>query len=234
MMTIKKLLRPLTLCLAAGIVACAGDPTIQSGEDAEVVMGNLNKVDNSRVAMAYVDPDGDYGRYTRIYLAPLDVDNVEIIQPTKGSASMSSRYNDEWELTAENKKQLQDAYRETMEKELTKDGAFAIAQSGGDDVLAIVGAITQIAPTAPKDNMTAGRSRTYTDSAGSISIALAFEDGDSGEILAIIKDARSGNSNNWGLNNSVTNMSEVRRAFSSWAMRVREGLLRLKALGKSS
>lgn len=234
MMTIKKLLRPLTLCLAAGIVACAGDPTIQSGEDAEVVMGNLNKVDNSRVAMAYVDPDGDYGRYTRIYLAPLDVDNVEIIQPTKGSASMSSRYNDEWELTAENKKQLQDAYRETMEKELTKDGAFAIAQSGGDDVLAIVGAITQIAPTAQKDNMTAGRSRTYTDSAGSISIALAFEDGDSGEILAIIKDARSGNSNNWGLNNSVTNMSEVRRAFSSWAMRVREGLLRLKALGKSS
>jgi hypothetical protein len=233
MMTIKRLLTPLALCLAAGIVACAGEPTIQTGENAEVINGNLNKVDNSSVAMAYVDPNGDYGRYTRVYIAPLDVDNVEIIQPSKGS-SMLNRYNQEWVLTDEDKKQLQDAYQEIMEKELSKDGAFGIAQSGGDDVLAILGAVTHIAPSGPKDDFSSrgtGMSQVYTASAGSVAIALVFQDGDSGEVLAIIKDARGGNSNNWGVNNSVTNMAEVRRSFASWAMRVREGLLNLKELG---
>lgn len=238
MIIIKKLMTPLVLCAAAGIVACAGEPTIQSGEDAEVIMGNLNKVNNSRVDMAYVDRDGDYDRYTRVYIAPLDVDNVEIVQPSGTSTSMVNRYNTEWELTAENKLQLQAAYKEVMERELAKDGAFAIAQGGGDDVLAILGAITQIAPNAPKDDFSsrgAGRNRVYTASSGSIDITLAFEDGDSGDVLAIIKDRRSeNNSNNWGMNNSVTNMAEVRRAFSSWAMRVREGLQTLKALDQSS
>lgn len=215
------------------LAACAGEPTIQTGDDAEVVMGTLNKVDNARVDMAYVDPEGDYGRYTKVYLTPLDLDNVEIIQPNSSNTSMVNRYNKEWELTDQNRESLQAAYREVMERELTKDGAFMITESGGDDVIAVEGAITTIAPSAPKDDFDSrgtGRSRVYTEGGGSISIAIALADGDSGEILAIVKDTRTSNSNNWGLNNSVTNMADVRRAFSSWGTRVRDGLIGLKAL----
>jgi hypothetical protein len=35
------------------------------------------------------------------------------------------------------------------------------------------------------------------------------------------------------VNNSVTNMAEVRRAFTTWAIRVHDGLLALKARGES-
>jgi uncharacterized lipoprotein YajG len=221
----------ITLPLFLALAGCAAEPTIQSGEDAETIMGTLNKVDNSTVDMAYVDPQGDYARYERVYVAPLNLDNVEIIQPDRNN-SMLNRYNSEWELTDANREQLQTAFQDVMERELTKDGAFAIADSGGDDVIVIEAMLTAIAPTAPKDDMgsrTTGRSRVYTESAGSISIAIAFADGDSGEVLALIKDTRSGQTGTWGLNNSVTNMAEVRRSFGSWASRVREGLLGLKA-----
>ena len=36
------------------LAACASEPTVQTGDDAEVVMGNLHKVDNSRADLAYI------------------------------------------------------------------------------------------------------------------------------------------------------------------------------------
>lgn len=223
----------VTGLVATGLMmaACAGEPSIQTGEDAETIMGTLNRVDNSRVALAYVDPSVDYSRYARIFVLPLGLDNVEIVQPSSGSTSAVNRHNADWELTDQNREQLQAAFQEVMERELTMDGAFTMAEGGGDDVLAIEAMLTRIAPTAPQDNAAsrgAGRNRVYTNTAGSVSIAIAFADGDSGEVLAIIKDTRGGNTGTWGVNNSVTNMSEVRRAFASWASRTREGLLRLQ------
>ncbi|EED36818.1 conserved hypothetical protein [Luminiphilus syltensis NOR5-1B] len=212
------------------LMGCAGEPTIQTGEDAEVLMGNLNRVDNARSGLAYVDPEADYARYQRVLIQPLNLDNVEIVQPS--SSGTLNRYNREWELTDSDKAALQSAYLEVMTREISEKGEFAIADTNGDDVLIISAMITRIAPSAPKEDMasrSSARGRVYTDGAGSISIAIAFMDGDSGEIVALIKDARRGDHNIWGINNSVTNMAEVRRAFGSWAMRINDGLLALKS-----
>jgi hypothetical protein len=228
--------RSLAILLAATLVGCAGEPSIQTGEDAEVIMGSLNKVDNARMQMAYVDPDGDYARYRKVYVTPLKLDDVEIIQPGGSSTSMVNRYNREWELTDENKTQLQAAFNEAMERELSAGGAFGIASGGGDDVLVIEAALTRIAPSAPKDDMSSrstGRSRVYTEGGGSISIAIVFADGDSGEVLGLIKDTRRGDTGSWGVNNSVTNMAEVRRAFATWGKRIHDGLLSLRAIAES-
>jgi hypothetical protein len=225
-------LRTLAATLSLGLLAaCAGDPTIQTGDDAETIMGSLNKVDNTRVTLAYVDPNGDYDRYTRAWIAPLDVDNVEIVQPSS-SSSIVNRYNREWELTDKDKEALRSAFRESMEKALTAGGAYAIAEGPGDDVLRIEAMITSIAPSGPRDDAstrTVGRSRVYTQGAGGMSIAVMLADGDSGEVLAVIKDTRNSDNSTWGLNNSVTNMSEVRRNFSSWGRQIHDGLLALRA-----
>jgi uncharacterized lipoprotein YajG len=223
--------RTLGLALAALLLgACAGEPTIQTGDDAETIMGNLNRVDNARVALAYVDPEADYSRYTRVLIEPLDLDNVEIVQPDNMN-SMVNRYNREWELSDADKATLQVAFDEAMRRELTAGGLFEIASASGDDVLVIDAMLTRLAPSASRDDMTArtsARSRVYTQGAGSISIAIAFGDGDSGEVLAIIKDTRSNDNGAWGLNNSVTNMAEVRRTFTSWAKRIHDGLAALR------
>jgi hypothetical protein len=81
-----------------------------------------------------------------------------------------------------------------MTRQITKNGAFGIADAGGDDVLTIGSIITRIAPSAPKDDAVsrgAGRNMVFSASAGSVSIAIALADGDSGEIIALIKDTRA-------------------------------------------
>jgi hypothetical protein len=215
----------LTACAVASLFACAGEPTVQTGEDAETIMGTLNRVDNSRADLVYVDPSVDFGRYERIRLLPLGVDNVEIIQPP--GSSISTRINRDWELTDADKARLQREFAEAMERELTRKNGYALTDETADDVLVVESMITQLAPTAPKDaNRTAGRGEVYTEGAGAISIAVVLADAESGEVLALIKD-RYATQNNWGVNNSVTNLADVRRAFSRWAGQMRTALDRV-------
>ena len=208
------------------VTACTGTPEIQTGADAEVIGDNLHKVDNSRTDMAYVDPDVDFSKYNKILLLPLGVDNVEIKQPSS-SGSLSRNKNKNWELTDEDKVKLQKAFREAMVKQLEDKGHYPIVTEPGDDVLTIQASLIGIAPSAPKDaNMSAGRYQTYTDGAGSMAVMVAYGDSESGEVLGIMKDRRSSNTN-WGRNNSVSNMSDVRSMFNSWAVTIRSGLDRV-------
>lgn len=194
--------------------------------------GRLARVDNTRSAVVYIDADADYARYTKLRIVPLDVDNVEVVQNNR-STSLVNRFDTEWELTDSDKERLRAEFRKSMEKTIGDDGQFEITDEDGDDVLRLEAMVTRIAPTGPKDDAAsrgAGRSYVITDGAGSISVAMLLTDGDSGEVLAVIKDTYNSQNNvNWGMNNSVTNLAEVRRAFSSWGNRLQNGLLTLRA-----
>ena len=54
----------IALLLSAPLLfACASpEPTIQTGDDAEVIMDRLHRVDHSRAAIAFVDPDADFAQ----------------------------------------------------------------------------------------------------------------------------------------------------------------------------
>ena len=210
------------------LAACSSEPTIQTGEDAEVIMGNLHKIDNSRALMAYIDPDADFSRYNKVLVRPLGVDNVEIKQP-QSTSSVTGR--GEWELTDKDKENLRAAYMESMTKYLQDKCGYPLVAEAGDDVLEIAAMITNIAPNAAKDDNSSravGRTRVYTEGAGSMAVAVAYGDSETGEVLAITKDARSSSSSgSWGLNNSVSNMADIRRFFNSWAIQVCDGLDRV-------
>ena len=104
-----------------------------------------------------------------------------------------------------------------------------MVDSAADHVLRISARLTRIAPTAPKDDNRSrptGRSRMFTEGAGKMSVEVTFSDSETGELLALAKDTRSGSSI-WGINNSVTNTAEVRRVFNAWAMQIRAQLDRV-------
>ena len=207
------------------ITACTSTPEVQTGADAEVIMGDLHKVDNSRTDLAYVDPNADFSKYHKIMLMPLGTDNVEIIQPnTSGSASRINRGN--WELTDGDRENLQTIFHESMVKQLETKGGYEIVTVPGDDVLQVQAAILAIATSAPKDDFrSAGRSQVYTQGAGSMAVMVAFADSETGEVLGLMKDSRASNSAAyWGRNNSVSNLSDVRVMFNSWATGIRKGL----------
>ena len=49
----------IVIAVAWFLAACAPQPTIQTGPDAETTFDGLVRVDNSRFANAWVDPDVD-------------------------------------------------------------------------------------------------------------------------------------------------------------------------------
>ena len=205
------------------LAACTGTPEVQTGDDAEVIDG-LHKVDNSRADMAYLKPDADFSRFNKILLVPLGVDNVEIKQPN--TSSSINRHNQVWELTDEDKLKLQELFYEAMSKQLQEKGGYALTTEPGEGVLLVQARLLGIAPSAPKDDFRSrpiGRGAVYTEGAGAMSVGVAFANSQNGEILALMKDSRSTN-NNWGRNNSVSNMSDVRQMFNGWALGIRKGL----------
>lgn len=213
----------IAITATAGLlIACSTEPTVQTGEGAEVIGDNLHRVDNSRANAAWIDPDADFTRYTRVLVRPLGVDNIEIVEPSRSSGTRRSN----WELTDSDKQMLQDMFKTAMENQLQERGSFPLSQEPGDDVLEIGAMITALAPSAAKDDNRSrptGRTRVYTEGSGAVAVAVAFGDSETGEILALVKDSRSSNSH-WGINNSVTNRSDVQRMFNSWATQLNNTL----------
>jgi len=210
--------------------ACAGEPRIQRGSDAEVIMGSLNRVDNAGVDLAYADPLVDYRRYERLRIRPLNLDHVRIVQPE--GHTPGTRLRSTWVLTEEDRQSLQESFARIMRRELSGDG-FTLTDEAGPDVMDIEAMLTRIAPNAPKDDLKSrGSARTviYTQGAGSVSIKVTLRDAQSGEILALLEDRRDGETTAWGLNDRVRNQAEVRRIFSLWAQRLRRGLTDLRAM----
>ena len=205
------------------LAACQNTPHVQTGEDAEVIQGNLVRVNHSRTKLAYIDPSADFKKYTAILLTPLGVENVEIIQPTTSYRTFRTA---NWELTDADKLRLQKDFDQALAKQLTLQDTYPLVTAAGDNVLLISAKLTRIAPSAPKDDnrsRPAGRSKIITEGAGKISVEVTFSDSETGEVLALAKDTRSGSSL-WGLNNSITNEAQVRRTFTSWAMQIRAQL----------
>ena len=211
----------------AMLTACAKTPEIQTGANAEVINGNLHKVDNSTFKVSYVDPDADFSKYNRVLVKPLGLDNVEITQPGSSSSVVGRK---DWVLTDKDKDMLAEAYMEAMREQLETKGGYALTDQPADDVLEISAMITGIAPSAAKDvnsSRGAGRTQVYTEGAGSMAIAVAYGDSETGEVLGLAKDNRASNNTSFGVNNSVTNRSDVRRMLSSWASNIRVGLDRV-------
>jgi len=214
------------LLLSVLLAACQNTTPNQTAKD-PTVPDNLVKVDNSSARLAYVDPEANFSKYTAIQLMPLGVDNVEIIQPSSSITTTTGNRN--WELTAADKQRLQQDFQDSMVKQLSKKGGYPIVETPADNVLRIAARLTRIAPNAPKDDNRSrptGRSKIYTEGSGKLGVEVTFSDSETGEVLALAKDTRTG-SNIWGINNSVTNSAEVRRAFTAWAMQIRAQLDRV-------
>ena len=218
----------ISVIVTSVLLACAAsEPTIQTGPDAEIVDRNLHRVDNSRADLAYVDPDIDFTRYRRILVDPLGVDNVEIISPPRSGATRTSR--GDWELSERDRAQLREMFATAMQRSFNEKGSYPIVGEPEDDVLRITATLTAIAPNAPPDSggsRTIGRSRVYTEGAGTLYIKVVFSDSESGEVLALIKDSKDGSST-WGVNNRAANMGEARRVFNTWATSIRASLDRI-------
>ena len=227
---------PLSLLL----FACASpetkpqtQPVIQTGPNAEVIDGNLHRVDNSAVAKSYVDPAFNIDDYEKILIEPLDVSNIAVIAPDY------SRSETSWQLNDDDGSYLVQRYRTSMIKNFFALGGYVAATGPGDKVLRIRVALSQVGPEMPygadAGSITTGQRSDPYSGGGEVRITGIVDDSGTGKTVARFFDIRQ-SSSNWALSDTLKNQDDAKNLFESWARlfvyRLQENRKKTRASGK--
>jgi hypothetical protein len=205
------------------IAGCASEPEVQQGADAEVTHDGLYRIDHASFEYAYVDPDADWGRYTKIMPGGADFE-FRAVKKTTGTQLASSRQS-EFYMDEETRARFEKEVTEVFNEEIAKSKRFTVTDSTNPNVLIIHGSMADIVSHVPPKY--AGRSEVFLSSVGEATLVLEVVDSMSGEVLFRAADRRAAQRAGGTTpvrSNPATNWSEVRRLARTWGARLREGL----------
>ncbi|MBW1844721.1 MAG: DUF3313 family protein [Deltaproteobacteria bacterium] len=188
---------------AALCAACATESRVP-----DVTHDGLERIENARVALAWVKPDADFSQYTHVGLLDCMV-----------SFRRNWRMNHSGVRTRDMeriKRDLADEFRTVFTQEL-ENGGFPVVEAPDDHVLLIRPAIIDLNVAAPDTN-SAGRSDSFTASPGQMTLVIELFDSVSNEILARAIDRRTArNVGNIRWTTRGTNRDAARRILRRWA-----------------
>jgi hypothetical protein len=170
----------------------------------------------------YVRPDVQFTPYKSVILEPTQ---VEFQKNWEKSQDFNRRPSAEDMQRIKDK--LAELMREGYTEELVKHG-YTIVDAPADDTLQVRTAIINLFINAP-DLRDPGITRSYTTSAGSMTLVLEARDGPSGQLLARVVDSRTNDQPAGALTwtNAATNTADAKRMISEWAIRLRQALDKL-------
>ena len=205
--------------LAAGF-AVALLPAMAADEPPKEWDG-LARVSSKKIDHLYKLPEADFSGYKRVRLDPIEVEFDKNWKPNDSTRSPSSRLTDS--DLQKIREALAEEFRKVFTEELTENG-YPVVTENGEDVLRVSAAIVNLYITAP-DKMSAGRSRTYTTSAGHMTLVAELRDSVTGKLMARAVDSVQGRDTGpFMMTTSVTNLAAARTGLSKWARVLREGL----------
>ena len=220
---------PIGMLLAVFIgTAQAADDGIDAAQDenqeaySAISFDGLELIEGSRVGAAYIDPNADFSVFQRVaILDPYVSFRRNWLRDQNRNRSRNLRASDVDRIKAD----VAALFKEVFTARLEADGGYEVVDVGGDDVLLLRPAIINLDVTAP-DVQTAGRSRTFTATAGAATLYIELFDSVTGDILGRAADrqraSRAGGTVTWS--NSVTNSAEARRIVGRWADLLRDFL----------
>jgi hypothetical protein len=213
----------LAIAAVALVTACAGEPTIQSGPNAEVTFDGLVRIDNSRFAGAWIDPEVDLKQYTKIMPGGAEF-QFRNVQKTAGRMQTTRSNEREFWISDSNRQRLIDTVSEIFDEELQASQHFTVTDEPGPDTLVIVGVMHDIVSRVPPDLV--GRGEIWLSSLGEATLVLQISDSLSGEVIFRAVERRSVErpGGQMVLANSASTWGEVRRWARRWAVNLREGL----------
>lgn len=199
----------LTLMSAGTALAKKKQPLPQITED------GLHLVPDSKLAIVYAEPGADLVPYTRVKLLDAFVSfkkNWDRDHSATGTRMRVSSKDMERITTT-----MSNEFREVFTKVL-EDGGYPVVDEVGDDVLLVRPAIVDLNPNAP-DLSTAGMSRTYTDTAGDMTLYIELYDSQTSDLMAKALDKRidGRNSGFYTWANRATNKAAADRILKGWA-----------------
>lgn len=172
----------------------------------------------------YVRPGVEFKEYRTLYLDPVEVAFDKNWDPNQSSRSLSGRLSasDIEKIRAEMATEFQRIFAERLAK-----GGYQVVDRPGDDTLQVSAGLANVYINAP-DKATAGRTYTFTVSAGRMTLVMELRDGPTAQLLARVVDQHVGRDSGFmSISNGVTNSAEFRRAVQGWADKLVEGLDRV-------
>jgi hypothetical protein len=188
----------------------------------------LQKVSVKGLDLAYAKPGATLAAYNRVKLDPVEVAFRKDWNPTRTGSSLK--------LSAEERENIRSGTAkivlEEFVKELRAKSSYQVVDETGSDVLRVKVSIVNLYVNAP-ETMTAGRSKTYTVSAGEMTLFAELFDSETGAIIARVVDRREARGTGMmTLTNSVVNAGEAQAIASNWARILRNALDKAHGIGK--
>ena len=194
------------LCLSPWSMADQADSP-EFGE--EHTFDNLVKVEDSKMARAYIDPQADFSVFKRVAILDPFVSfrsNWQRDQNRSRTRNITSSDMDRI------KADVAALFKQVFTERLEADNGYEVVDVAGEDVLLLRPAIIDLDITAP-DTRDPGRTRTFTASAGAATLVMEVFDSVSGDILGRAADRQvvrsTGGRLSWS--NSVSNMADANR-----------------------
>lgn len=210
---------PLTaLCLALGVLALISCTTTQQQRtpiDDPSLHEGLERVNRPGIEAIYRKPGIDVSVYDKLLLRPVE---VAFAKDWERSQSTSVTYRMKPADFERIKSEIAAAFAEVFKEELQTKGGYQIVDTSGPDVLEVRAALVNIYINAPDVSMqTAGRTRTFTTSAGQMTLIAELHDSVTGQLLSRAYDRKEDMGGTWQWTNSITNSAEAKRAMKIWA-----------------
>ncbi len=183
----------------------------------EVTEDGLHRVPDSKMAIVYAEPGANLAQYTRVKLLETAVafkKNWARNQRRNSVDPLRITPNDIEKIKNSLAREFHEVFRKTLE-----EGGYEVVDEIGEDVLLVRPAIINLDVNAP-DTPRAGMSRTYTTSAGEMTLYIELYDSVTSDLLAKALDRRVDNANRSGFytwSSSVTNRAAANRILKGWA-----------------
>jgi hypothetical protein len=194
---------------------------------------DLVRVKSKRISYVYLLPGADFRVYSKVILEPTQVafkkDWKRDYNSTK--RALSSRVTDQQieDAIAEGGKAATGIFAQAL-----ASGGYPVVAAPGPDVLTVRTSVINLSVSAP-DTRSGGRSRTYSNEAGSATLVVEAADSVTGAILGRAVDSRvAGDYSSMINRSSMTNRSDFVILAKTWAKQCVGGLDELKRLSPVS
>ncbi len=216
----------MALLIAPAAIAQASEAT------PEVSMEGLELVEKDRRGEIYADPGIDWSVYSRIQLDEATVAFRKNWQRDQNRAQSFKIRTEDMERI---KRELSTLFGEVFAGELTGNGGYTLTDEVAEDVMRIAPHIVDLDVYAPDSRTYPGRTRSYTQQAGRMTLQLEIFDSVTGDLIAKTSDRQEAPRRNYmQWTTSVTNRTEARRMIERWATDFRERLDQARSEGGAS
>ena len=213
---VRRLVPIILFCLAVAFGLRAAEPLPKVSNDGL----ELRKQTKQRVV--YVKPGATVSQYESVAILDPYIEFAKNwVRDYNSSTRGASQKISDKDLEKA-KQDLTTQFKTVFREELTK-GGYQVKDGAGPGVLVLRPALINIEVNAP-DLMTPGRSTTYVESAGQMTLYLELWDGAANTILARVLDAQSDSTVYTQNANSVTNKWASERMLRDWADELRTKL----------